>query len=432
MTYTAPATPPGLRDSRRLAGFLLLLAAILFVISVRYHSLHPAMGYLKAFSEAAMVGGLADWFAVTALFRRPLGLPIPHTAIIPRKQDKLADELGVFVAGNFLHGRAIAQRIYQARPGGRICRWLAQPANRALWQPWLAAQIPALLKAVPPQQVARLGSRLVYSQYDGAKLGQALAALMQILRQQGLDRPLLRALLQQMRLWLQQDQTRELLEENLRQWAGHVPAGTASAWDKIKAGFKSSIAERVDDWVAGQTLEWADSYLAAVLADDKHPLWQAYGRQFDSVVLDLQHSPTWHRRLQEGKQQLALSPALQDNFCQMWQQLGAWGERRAGDPQWQAQLARLIDPLLLQAAESPPWLRRIDARLAWWLRTLIERYKHHGARFVADKVKAWDSRQMVEKLEHSVGRDLQFIRINGTLVGGLAGLVIHAVGQLLA
>lgn len=425
-------TPPGLRNSRRLAGFLLLTAAVLWLISLRHPNLHPAMGYLKAFSEAAMVGGLADWFAVTALFRRPLGLPIPHTAILPRKQDKLAEELGRFVAGNFLHGRAIARRIYQARPGSKICRWLVQPANRALWQPWIAAQLPAILKALPPEQAARLGSRLIDSQYNGARLGQTLAALMQLLRQQDLDRPLLRALLQQIRLWLQQDQTRELLEANLRQWAGHVPADTASAWDKIKAGFKSSIAERVDDWVAGQTLEWADSYLAAVLADDGHPLWQAYGRQFDTVVLDLQHSPTWHRRLQEGKRQLAHSPALQHSLGQIWRQLGEWSGRSADNPQWQAQLARLLDPLLQQAAESPPWLRRIDARLAWWLRALIERYKHQGARFVADKVKAWDSRQMVEKLEHGVGRDLQFIRINGTLVGGLAGLAIHAAGQWLA
>lgn len=417
--------------SRRLATALLLLAAILFVVSIRYPAL-PGMGYLKAFSEAAMVGGLADWFAVTALFRRPLGLPIPHTAIIPRKQDQLAETLGRFVADNFLHGHAIAQRIYQARPGAKICHWLAQPATRALWQPWLAAQIPVLLRAVPPQQVARLGSRLIHNQYDGAQLGQTLAALMHILRQQGLDRPLLRALLQQMRLWLQQDQTRDLLEANLRQWAGHIPADTASAWDKIKAGFKSSLAERVDDWVARQTLDWADSYLADVLADDTHPLWQAYGRQFDTVVLDLQHSPTWHRRLEEGKRQLALSSALHHNLAQLWQQVCTWSQNQAANPQWQAQLARILDALLHQATQSPPWLRRLDARLAWWSRALIERYKHQGARFIADKVKAWDNRQLVDKLEHSVSRDLQFIRINGTLVGGLVGLAIHVVAQGLA
>ncbi len=422
-----------LQYGRRWAGGLLLLACVLFVLSTLYQPHYPWLGYLKAFSEAAMVGGLADWFAVTALFRHPLGLPIPHTAILPRKQARIGEELGRFIEHNFLQGKSIALRVYRWHPADRLLAWLAQPGNRRHWLPWLTTQLPWLLRAAKPQQFARFGSQLLGEQYTGRQLGQGLADVLGVLRQQGWDTVMLRALLQQTRRWLQQPETRQQLEQSLLAWAGKIERAAPSTWDKIKAGLKISLAERLDDWVADKALDWADGYLAAALADEAHPLWQAYARQADAMTRALRHSRIWHRRLEAGKQQLASSPALQHLLSQLWQTVCDWSARDAGaaDSVQQRQLARLLEHMLWQAARHPEFMRRLDVRLALWVRLGVERYKHQGAQFVADKVQSWDSRQMVDKLELSVGRDLQFIRINGTLVGGVAGLLIYTVSQWL-
>lgn len=147
-----------LQRSRRQAGGLLLAAVLLFIVSALFVQRHPALGYLKAFAEAATVGALADWFAVTALFRHPLGLKIPHTAILPRNQNRIADELGRFIETNFLPERPIAIRIYRLRIAEKLRRWLARSSTRQEWLPALARQIPAALQTIPPPEAARLGA----------------------------------------------------------------------------------------------------------------------------------------------------------------------------------------------------------------------------------------------------------------------------------
>lgn len=422
-----------LRYSRRWASSLLVLAAVLFVLATLYQPRWPWLGYLKAFAEAAMVGALADWFAVTALFRHPLGIPIPHTAILPRKQARIADELGRFVEHNFLQGKSIALRVYQARPADKLLTWLSVEHNKSLWLPWLNQQIPVLLKAAKPNQVARFGRHLLLTQYSGQKMGETLANGLSMLRQQGLDVYLLRALMQQTRRWLQDANTRVQLEQSLLAWAGKIEQQAPSTWEKIKASLKTTLAERVDDWVAGKALDWADSYLAAALDDDEHKLWQAYALQVDEAMHALRHNPRWHRRLAAGKQQWAESEAMHRTVAEAWRSFCRWSEIdvQQQDSLCQAQLEKILNHMLKQAVAYPAFMRRMDARIAWWVRTVVERYKPQGARFVADKVKSWDSSLMVDKLELAVGRDLQFIRINGTIVGGLAGLLIYTVAQWL-
>lgn len=422
-----------LKHSRVLASGLLLLAAVLFVLAALYQPRYPPLGYLKAFSEAAMVGALADWFAVTALFRRPLGLPIPHTAILPRKQDRIADELGRFVERNFLHGKSIALRVYQRHPARQILHWLVRPQNRRLWLPWLTAQIPVALRTIPPAQMAQLGRRILAEHGSGRKLGEALAEVLALLRQHGLDALLLRAVLQQIHHGLHHESTRVWLQQSLLVWAGKIERDAPNSWDKIKASFKSTLAGKIDDWVAAKVLDWAGDYLAAALADEQHALWSIYARRLDVLAVRLRRSRAWHRRLEAGRQQWIRSEKGWQILAHGWQQVCLWSEADVQQESsgWQAQLEKLLLRLSAHAERHPQLLRRADARLAWWVRQVVERYKGQGARFVADKVRAWDSRQMVDKLELSVGRDLQFIRINGTLVGGLAGLAIYAVAQWL-
>ncbi|MDO4640203.1 MAG: DUF445 domain-containing protein [Neisseria sp.] len=420
-----------LRRSRILATGLLLAACILFVASVLYMERFPVLAYLKAFSEAAMVGALADWFAVTALFRQPLGLPIPHTAILPRNQHRIAEELGRFIEHNFLQGKPIALRVYQAEPSEKLLNWLN--LNRSQWLPQLAAQLPALLKTAKPEQVARFGSQMLAQQYNGDKIGKTLADILAVFKRQGLDDLLLCALIKQIRRWLKHPETRALLEQSLNEWAVKIEHEAPSAWEKIKASLKGSLLERVDGWVSEKALDWADGYLAAALADPQHRLRRSAAAQIDRIGRALAYSRLWHKRLEAGKQELAASPALQEALASLWLGLQQWAQEdvEQADSVVRLQLEKLLDHMLRQAEEYPQFMRRANVRISLMVRDFVQRYKDRAAAFVADKVKSWNSDQMVEKLELSVGRDLQFIRINGTLVGGLVGLLIYCISEWL-
>lgn len=423
-----------LRRARAWALGLLLLAAALFVLSSVLLGRYPALGYLKAFAEAAMVGALADWFAVTALFRHPLGLKIPHTAILPRSQTRIAEELGRFIENNFLLGRPIALRVYRMHPSDRLLAWFTQKESLRVWLPALAAKLPVLLRIAKPEHVARFATQLLAEQYSGDKIGKASAEMLGLLRSQGLHQVLLTAGLAQLRRWLHQPETRALLEANLLEWAQKIESDKPDTWARLKAQLKGTLVGQVDGWVAQKALDWADSYAAAALADEQHPLRTGFEEQYAALMQSLSESPEWHRRLESGKQQLAASPALYRQCALLWQGLIRWSERdvRRADSLTVAQLTRLLRHMQHQADAYPQFMRRIDARIALLVRDAVERYKHRGAQFVAEKVKSWDSRQMTDKLELSVGRDLQFIRINGTLVGGLVGLLIYTVSRWLA
>lgn len=422
-----------LQRSRRQAGGLLLAAVLLFIVSALFVQHHPALGYLKAFAEAATVGALADWFAVTALFRHPLGLKIPHTAILPRNQNRIADELGRFIETNFLPERPIAIRIYRLRIAEKLRRWLARNSTRQEWLPALARQIPAALQTIPPQEAARLGGAFLAAHGSGKQLGSALSQALLLLEQQGLPENLQTALLGQIRHWIKQPNTRVLLEENLRAWAEKIETSQPDTWDKLKAQLRGRLVGQIDSWVAQKALDWADNYLEAALASPQHELRTAFRRQYRALARELAQSEAWQRKLALAKRRLADSPGLQQQIAQLWQSLTT---RLAADAQrpdsaTARRLNSLLTYLLEQHAATPQQLRRLNVRLALLARSLVRRHRHAAAEFIADKVKSWDSRQMSDKLELSIGRDLQFIRINGTLVGGLVGLLIYTLSQWL-
>ena len=224
-----------------------------------------------------------------------------------------------------------------------------------------------------------------------------------------------------------------MLEQNLREWAAKIESDAPSTWDKFKAALKSTVVEKVDDWAAAKALDWADGYLAAAMQGDENAMRRRFDEQYDAIIERLQTSRLWHRRLEAAKMQIAESPALQNSLQSFWKGLQKWAENDVvkTDSLCTAQLQKLLDHMLLQAEAYPQFMRRADVRLSLMVRDFVMRYKEQAAQFVADKVKSWDSTQMVEKLELSVGKDLQYIRINGTLVGGLVGLAIYVVSQWL-
>ena len=418
-----------LRKVRTIATLLLVTAAVVFVLASLNVARYPWLAYVKAFAEAAMVGALADWFAVVALFRHPLGLPIPHTAILPRNQARIAKSLGQFIENNFLEQKAIAKKVYYLEPSRKFLDWLANIEHQALVAPFVVKQIPTLMQAIKPEQMSLFLGQLLKQQYDGKSLGHTLSQMLRMVQSYGYHQIFFIGLLEQIRAWLRHEETRQLLEENINSWAAKVKKDNPSSWDKLVAAFKGSAVDMVDGWVARKVLDWADNYCEEVINDDSHAMRAGVERKMNQLIWALEFSPIMHKRLNQAKDGLINSDAVQQFIQHSWLSLQNWSVSDAvkNDSMLMQQVLKMMNQMLIQGAAQPEVLRRFDAQISLWVREAVGQYKSKVADYVAEKVKSWDSQELVQKLELSVGKDLQYIRINGTLVGGLVGLVIYVV-----
>lgn len=418
-----------LRKVRTIATLLLVTAAVVFVLASLNVARYPWLAYVKAFAEAAMVGALADWFAVVALFRHPLGLPIPHTAILPRNQARIAKSLGQFIENNFLEQKAIAKKVYYLEPSRKFLDWLANIEHQALVAPFVVKQIPTLMQAIKPEQMSLFLGQLLKQQYDGKSLGHTLSQMLRMVQSYGYHQIFFIGLLEQIRAWLRHEETRQLLEDNINSWAAKVKKDNPSSWDKLVAAFKGSAVDMVDGWVARKVLDWADNYCEEVINDDSHAMRAGVERKMNQLIWALEFSPIMHKRLNQAKDGLINSDAVQQFIQHSWLSLQNWSASDAvkNDSMLMQQVLKMMSQMLIQGAAQPEVLRRFDAQISLWVREAVGQYKSKVADYVAEKVKSWDSQELVQKLELSVGKDLQYIRINGTLVGGLVGLLIYVV-----
>ena len=418
-----------LRKVRTIATLLLVTAAVVFVLASLNVARYPWLAYVKAFAEAAMVGALADWFAVVALFRHPLGLPIPHTAILPRNQARIAKSLGQFIENNFLEQKAIAKKVYYLEPSRKFLDWLANIEHQALVAPFVVKQIPTLMQAIKPEQMSLFLGQLLKQQYDGKSLGHTLSQMLRMVQSYGYHQIFFIGLLEQIRAWLRHEETRQLLEDNINSWAAKVKKDNPSSWDKLVAAFKGSAVDMVDGWVARKVLDWADNYCEEVINDDSHAMRAGVERKMNQLIWALEFSPIMHKRLNQAKDGLINSDAVQQFIQHSWLSLQNWSASDAAksDSMLMQQVLKMMNQMLIQGAAQPEVLRRFDAQISLWVREAVGQYKSKVADYVAEKVKSWDSQELVQKLELSVGKDLQYIRINGTLVGGLVGLLIYVV-----
>lgn len=275
-----------LQHSRRWVGGLLFSAVLLFIGSSLLLKPHPAIGYLQAFAEAATVDTLVDWFAVTALFRHPLSLNIPHTAILPRNQRRIADELGRFIETNFLPERPIALQVYRLHPAENQCRRLVRNQPRQKWLGSAAQKLSATLQAVLPQEAAHLATFLLTKYGNGKQIGTALSKILILLESQGLPKSLQIALIGQLRCWPHQPDTRILLRNDLRTWAHRIETTQPDTWEKLKAQLRRHLVGQIDSLVAQR---YSTKPVTTLLPHSLHTL---------------ACSEHWHRKLTIAKRQL--------------------------------------------------------------------------------------------------------------------------------
>jgi len=402
---------------KRAALALLLAAAALYVLATALQARHPAWGYVAAFAGAALVGAMADWFAVVALFRHPMGLPIAHTAIVPASKDRIGRQLAQFIATHFLATDWVLARLRGVDAAAGLAQWLAQPANAArvadhgtALARWAVAALdqPAVHEAVT--ELARGGLR----QIDAARLsGQLLQALVQ----DGRHQALLDALVSQGARLLGEDAVQDGISDAI---AREVKALKLLGLDQVAA----RLATRKVIVILARTL-------LEMTEDPAHPLRQ----RFDALAADwaqrLQQDPTWQQRVAQGRDELLASPVLGLHVRQAWGDLLAWLDRDLRAPaSWTHQrIAAGAQNLGAHLATHDALRAWINAELQAAAPRLLERHRGDIAAFIEARVQAWDARQMSDELERHLGQDLQFIRINGTVVGGAVGLLIHALTQ---
>lgn len=396
---------------QRVASGLLLAMAILFITARSFAHVHPAMSFVQAFAEAAMVGGLADWFAVTALFRHPLRLPIPHTAIIPRNKDRIGDALASFLRENFLVPHVVARRMGRLDVAGAVGRFLARPTERMAGRLRQGASrlVADILEAMDEERLGHMAKGALVHRLGALNLapliGQALDAAMRNGRHEGvIDAGI---------GWAARtlESQADLIREMVSQRAGALLRLT---------GLDEKLANAILDGLMKLFVEMAE--------DREHPVRLRALDGLQNLALRLQHEPEMQAKVALIRDEIIANPAVQKWIDGLWEQGRAALLRVARDPE--AVVAGKFGEALRQigaSIESDPALKIVINRFA--RRAVVGLTASYGdniVRLVSETVRGWDAGTVTERLESAVGRDLQYIRINGTLVGGLVGVAIHA------
>ncbi|QUT13833.1 DUF445 domain-containing protein [Rahnella inusitata] len=411
-----------LRRSKRNALGLLLIAAALFVITLFLPPNFWVSG-LKAISEAAMVGAMADWFAVVALFRR---VPVPfvsaHTAIIPRNKDKIADNLAVFVQEKFLAPATLINLIRQHDPAQMLTDWLNAPNNAQRFAKYAVKLIRGFLDVTDDQRIAQLIRRAIYRVIDKIDLSASIATLLESLTKNGRHQELLDQAMDQLEILLAKDSTRTFISAQIVSWMKREHPMTARL---LPTG-----------WLGRNGADMVSNAVNSVLDDmgnDKtHAFRKGFDRSVQSFIWKLQNDPATAQKAEEIKQYLKDDEKLNAYVLQLWGDMRNWLKE---------DLENEDSRVLAKVTESGQWLgnalaqdEKLRSSLNLQMETIAGKVAPDFAAFltrhISDTVKGWDPRDMSRQIELNIGKDLQFIRINGTLVGAFIGLVLYLLSQL--
>jgi uncharacterized membrane-anchored protein YjiN (DUF445 family) len=410
-----PQFPQGGDPARRMRLFatgMLLAMAIGFIVLRRFEGPHPLWGYAIAFTEAAMVGGLADWFAVTALFRRPFGLPIPHTAIIPVNKNRIADTMAAFLRSNFLTPQVVARRIGTFNFAATAGEFLLSPhaGGEARLRGGAANLLADLLEALDPE---RLGGQVragLWQQLARLEIAPLLGRIIDAAIADRKHLPLIEAGLGKVGAVLEANE--EMVRAMIRERSGALLRWTG-----------------IDERIAGKVLDGVYKLLAEMMVIPDHPVRGKIEAGLEELARDLINDPATRDKVERAKLEMLENPALAQWWEGVWERIrrGLIAAARDPDTALSGQLGSALAELGQALRDDPALQAQINRFARRTLVGTVARYGGEIVRLVSETVKRWDATTVTERVESAVGRDLQFIRINGTLVGGSVGLAIHAV-----
>ena len=396
-----------LRRMKRIPLLLLCLMALLFGFTL--HVPAPWAAWLHAFAEAGMVGALADWFAVVALFRHPLGIPIPHTAIIPNRKNDIGESMSRFVADHFLEPDVVRKKLQDTNLAAFVVSWLKSEKGQRSVEELSTAVLRWALGALHEKRVRRFLSRLSSKQLANVSLAPLFGNTLE---------------------WLVRGQRhQQILTQVLRYTIVLVHDNRDAIRVKVQKESPWWLPGFVDDRILKKMLERIEHQLFEMALDQDHHLREQFNQWVQNLAHDLKNSPE-HRRLgDEFKQQLLDNDELQDYLYGLWRELAGNIESDLEKPE--SVIRQHVNQWLGNVAEE----LENDPEMQTWLNTwlvnaitlVVGRNSAQIASLISDTVRSWDGMDTSRRVELAIGRDLQFIRINGTLVGGLVGLLIHAV-----
>lgn len=407
-----------------ISTLLLVAVAILYVIARWREHQHAAWPVVVAFSEAAVVGALADWFAVVALFRHPMGIPLPHTAIIPRSKQRIADKLAAFIIMNFLGTEAILLRIRAFNPAAKLAAWLSKPESAEVLGNYGIRAISYGLRAIEDQRIHRFILANVVSkleQIDFAALG---GQFLDILTQGGRHQQLLNEAMHQLRVMLDDESAQDKVAKFI--------AKEFEGWRKYLLNVVA-VDETIGSFSAKKLIHAVSRLLDEVDEDLGHPLRARFDTFVAEFIVKLKIDPAFRSKGEEIRDQILRQPELAAYLRDLWLQLRIWLELDLNSPQ--SSIAGRIVAATLGLGEK----LRDDKETQSWINEqilaaavpLCEENRERIGKFISDQVRSWDERYMTQQLELNIGKDLQFIRINGTLIGGLVGLVLYGCTALI-
>ncbi len=395
-----------LRRLRAVATALLLAMAALLAVSFAFRRELPWLAWVQAFAEAGLVGGLADWFAVVALFRRPLGLPIPHTAIVPRNKDRIGRELGDFVERNFLTPENIVARLAKIDFAGHAARWLSLPANAGQLAGAVRGFVPRLLAALDDAEIEAAITEAVGNRLDRLDMAAMAGAGLEILTRDGRHQALLDEVLRATGAWI--DRNRGVLRARF---------GSQSRW--TPKFIDSYIVDRFVDAVIGLVDE--------IVAAPRHEVRDGFDRFVRDFVRRLRTEPEMRDGAERLKQEVLRHLAAERFVGIVWAEIKA----RLADGAGEQRMAGIVVGLARSIREDRALMDRLNAGVLSGIEAALGRFRRQFSPLIAEIVRRWDPVDAARNIELAVGSDLQFIRLNGTLVGGVSGLAIHAALSLL-
>ncbi len=392
---------------KRIPLLLLLLMAVLFALTL--HRPEAWAGWLHAFAEAGMVGALADWFAVVALFKHPLGIPIPHTAIIPSRKDALGDAMARFVSEHFLEPSVVRTKLESIDLASHSVEWLQSERGQTQLVALGEGALRWTINTLDEKRVRKFLSRLSRRQLENVSFAPLMGVTLD---------------------WMVRgDRHQEVFTQVLRYSIVLLNEHREAIRDRVQEESPWWIPGFIDDKILRQMLERIETQLFQLSLDPDHPMRRQLTEHLRQLANDLQTSPE-HRAMGERlKQRLLDNEELQDYLYGLWADLSVRLEKDMDQPdsQIRAQLAGWVERVASELAGDEDIQEWINEWLTGAVVAVVDGNRAQIASLISDTVKTWDGRDTSRRVELAIGRDLQFIRINGTLVGGLVGLVIHAI-----
>jgi uncharacterized membrane-anchored protein YjiN (DUF445 family) len=399
----------GLRRMRTVAVSLLLFAAAVYVVTLDQDGF---LGFVNAGAEASMVGAIADWFAVTALFKHPLGLPIPHTALIPRRKDELGKGLEEFVGENFLQEGIIRERIASARIAERVGDWLNDPDNAEKVVREVADVATIALSKVRDEHIESLVHEALVPRFREEPISPLLGGLLSEMLTDDLHHGLVDLALEELHGWLRDnpDTVQEVLGERAPWWA------------------PPRLNERVTARVHLEMVRWVED----IRADPRHHARQALDSMLQQLAGDLLDNPSTQQRTERLKERLLDHPSVLASSISLWDALRRALTGSLKDPEGAVRRRMLheLSAFAERLAADAELRARIDSTAGDVAVFAVSRYGEEVTAVITHTIERWDGKEAAERIELHVGRDLQFIRINGTIVGGLVGVLVHTVAVL--